>query len=155
MLGSIPDKIGIEMARRRRSAGHSRGAGTATLARPDMAAYEHATRLAFPVVVKELQELLGGRLVAYLAAVSEVRAVNEWAEGIRTPRGQLEDRLRFALRVASFIAEHDGAGVAQAWFQGLNPQLDDRSPARLLREGDLEEVGPEILAAARAFVVGG
>lgn len=153
MLGSIPDKMGIEMARRRRSAGHSRG--TATLARPDMAAYEHATRLGFPVVVKELQELLGGRLVAYLAAVSEVRAVNEWAEGIRTPRGQLEDRLRFALRVASFIAEHDGPGVAQAWFQGLNPQLDDRSPARLLREGDLEEVGPEILAAARAFVVGG
>jgi hypothetical protein len=96
-----------------------------------------------------------GRLVAYLAGVTEVRAVNEWAEGIRTPRGQLEDRLRFALRVASFIAEHDGAAVAQAWFQGLNPQLHDRSPARLLREEDLEEVGPEILAAARAFVAGG
>jgi hypothetical protein len=45
--------------------------------------------------------------------------------------------------------------VAQAWFQGLNPQLGDRSPARLLREGDLAEVGPEIVAAARAFVIGG
>jgi hypothetical protein len=33
----------------------------------------------------------------------------------------------------------------------LNPKLRDRSPARLLRDGDLEEVGPEILAAARAF----
>jgi len=32
--------------------------------------------------------------------------------------------------------------VVQAWFQGLNPQLEDRSPARLLREGDLDEVGP-------------
>lgn len=155
MLGSIRDMIGIDMAPRRRSAGYSREPGTATLSRPDMGAYEHATRLAFPVAVKELQELLGGRLVAYVAGVTEVRAVNEWAEGTRTPRGQLEDRLRFALRVASFIAEHDGPGVAQAWFQGLNPQLEDRSPARLLREGDLEEVGPEILAAARAFVVGG
>jgi len=38
---------------------------------------------------------------------------------------------------------------------GLNPQLDDRSPARLLREGEIHEVGPEIVAAARAFVVGG
>jgi hypothetical protein len=45
--------------------------------------------------------------------------------------------------------------VAQAWFQGLNPQLEDRSPARLLREGDLDDVGPQILAAARAFAVGG
>lgn len=143
------------MARRRGSAGHSAEPGAATLARPDMAAYEHATRLAFPVVVKELQELLGGRLVAYVAGVTEVRAVNEWAEGTRTPRVQAEDMLRFALRVASLIAEHDGAGVAQAWFQGLKPQLEDRSPARLLREGDLEEVGPQILAAARAFVVGG
>jgi hypothetical protein len=28
-------------------------------------------------------------------------------------------------------------------------------PARLLREGDIAEVGPEVVAAARAFVVGG
>lgn len=143
------------MGQRRHQIGHPPGRGSATLARPDLAAYEHAIRLAFPVVVKELRDVLGGRLVAYLAGVGEVRAVNEWAEGTRTPRGQVEDRLRFALRVASFIAEQDGAGVAQAWFQGLNPQLEDRSPARLLREGDLDEVGPHILAAARAFAVGG
>jgi hypothetical protein len=41
--------------------------------------------------------------------------------------------------------------VAQAWFQGLNPALADRSPARLLREGNLDEVGPQVLAAARQF----
>jgi hypothetical protein len=34
-------------------------------------------------------------------------------------------------------------------------QLDDQSPARLLREGDIDEVGPEIIAAERAFLVGG
>jgi hypothetical protein len=45
--------------------------------------------------------------------------------------------------------------VARAWFQGLNPQLGDRSPARLLREGDLDEVGPEVIGAERAFLVGG
>ncbi len=39
--------------------------------------------------------------------------------------------------------------------QGLNPQLDDRSPARLLREGDIDETGPEVIAAERAFLVGG
>jgi hypothetical protein len=39
--------------------------------------------------------------------------------------------------------------------QGLNPQLDDWSPARLLREGDIDEVGPLVLAAARAFAASG
>ena len=53
------------------------------------------------------------------------------------------------------IGERDSHEIAQAWFMGLNPQLNDRSPARLLREGALDEVGPEIIAAARAFVVGG
>jgi hypothetical protein len=123
--------------------------------RPDLAAYDHAVRQTFPVVVKEIRELLGAKLVAYIAGVAETRAVHEWADGVREPRGSAGERLRFALRVGAFIAERDGAGVAQAWFQGLNPQLDDRSPARLLREGDLHEVGPQILAAARAFVVGG
>jgi hypothetical protein len=40
-------------------------------------------------------------------------------------------------------------------MQGLNPQLEDRSPARLLREGELQEVGPAVIGAARAFLVGG
>ena len=130
-------------------------AETVPAPRPDLAAYNHAIRQAFPVVVKELRELLGAKLVAYIAGVTETRAVHEWADGARESRTSVEERLRFALRVATFIAGYDGAGVSQAWFQGLNPQLDDRSPARLLREGDLEEVGPQILAAARAFAVGG
>ena len=45
-----------------------------------------------------------------------------------------------------------GECSVRTWFQGLNPELDDRSPARLLREEGLDEVGPQILAAARGFV---
>jgi hypothetical protein len=53
------------------------------------------------------------------------------------------------------ITARDSKEVAQAWFQGLNPLLDDRSPARLLRDGDLEEVGPQVLTAARQFAAVG
>jgi hypothetical protein len=53
------------------------------------------------------------------------------------------------------VADADGPRVAQAWFQGLNPQLDDRPPARVLRVGDLERDGQAVLGAARAFLVGG
>jgi len=62
-----------------------------------------------------------------------------------------EQRLGLAYQAASLIAEGDSPEVVQLWFQGLNPQLEDRSPARLLREGDLDEVGPAVLTAARAF----
>lgn len=46
----------------------------------------------------------------------------------------------------------DSKASAQAWFQGLNPTLGDRSPARLLREGAVVEVGPQVLAAAASPV---
>jgi hypothetical protein len=39
--------------------------------------------------------------------------------------------------------------IAQAWVQRLNPQLEGRSPAQRLREEDLDEVGPQVVAAAR------
>jgi hypothetical protein len=124
-------------------------------ARPDLVAHAHATRASFEDVTTELRELLGAKLVAYLGRVSETRAVHQWAEGERLPSDEVQQRLRFALRVALPIATADSPAIAQAWFQGLNPQLDDRSPARLLRDGDLEEVGPAIVAAERAFLIGG
>ena len=126
------------------------------MGRPELRAHERAMREPFDVVVKQLRELLTPRLVAYLAGVRETRAVHQWADGTRDVKsGEVEDRLRFALQVALLLNEHDAARVVQAWFQGLNPHLDDRSPARLLREGELDEVGPLVLGAARAFQVGG
>ena len=122
--------------------------------RPDLAAYEQALRLDGQVLAKELRDLLGVRLVAYLTGVSETRAVHQWAEGSRHPRGETVERLRLAYQVTHTLLHRDAAAVAQAWWQGLNPRLDDRSPARLVREGDLGEVGPAVLAAARAFAAG-
>jgi hypothetical protein len=124
-------------------------------ARPDLVAHARATRASFEDVATELRELLGAKLVAYLGGVTEARAVNQWAEGERMPSDEIQQRLRFALRVALPIATADSPKIAQAWFQGLNPQLDDRSPARLLRDGALDEVGPAIVAAERAFLIGG
>jgi len=43
----------------------------------------------------------------------------------------------------------------QAWFEGMNPQLDDVAPARVLREQPLEQAGPAVIAAARAFAAQG
>ncbi len=127
-----------------------------TSARPDLAAHTAATRLEPAVLVKELRELLGARLVAYLGGVRETRAVRQWAEGTRSiGSGRDLSRLRVAYQAAVLLAERDQPAVVQAWFTGLNPVLGDRSPARLLREDDLDEAGPQVLAAARQFAAVG
>jgi hypothetical protein len=127
----------------------------ATRPRPDLEAHQHAMRAPFADVAGELRELLGARLAAYLGGVSETRAVRQWGEGDRAPGEQTQQRLRVGLQVALMLEQSDGPEVTQAWFQGLNPQLEDRSPARVLRDGDLQEAGPAVIAAARAFLVGG
>ena len=97
---------------------------------PDLAAYEQAARLPFPAVVQQLSGLLGAKLVAYLSGVRETNAVRQWGNGVSNAQAPIPQRLRLALQVAMLIAQHDSPRVVQAWFQGLNPQLEDRSPAR-------------------------
>jgi hypothetical protein len=126
-----------------------------TDSRPGFAAHTLAVRATFPQVVQTLRDLLGPQLAAYLGSVRETRAVHQWADGTREPSAAVQQRLRVALQVAAMLAEAESPRIAQAWLQGLNPQLDDRSPARLLREGDLDEVGPAVIGAARAFLIGG
>jgi hypothetical protein len=124
--------------------------------KPDLAAYEDSIRLEPAALVAELRDHLGARLLALIAGVSETRAVHEWASGRRRIRDQqVVARLRLVYQAVQLIVQHDSAAVAQAWLQGLNPKLGDRSPARLLRDGDLAEVGPRVLAAARAFAATG
>jgi hypothetical protein len=127
-----------------------------TSAKPDLDAYNSAMTMSTAELVTELRELLGAKLVAYLGRVKETRAVRQWAEGSRTIANPVDlDRLRVAYRAAAVITARDSKEVVQSWFQGLNPLLDDRSPARLLRDGDLEEVGPQVLTAARQFAAVG
>lgn len=123
---------------------------------PDLTTYHEAIKMTTPVLVSELGALLGLKLVAYLGNVKEVRAVRQWAEGSRAvSSAQDVERMRLAFRAARLIMSRDSQEVAQAWFQGLNPLLGDVSPARLLREGDLDVAGPRVLAAARQFAAVG
>lgn len=103
-------------------------------------------------VAADLRSLLGTRLVAYITGVTEGRAVNEWADGRRKAGAAAMERMRIALQAAALIESLDGPEVAQAWFQGLDPTLGDRSPASVLRDGEPGSVGPRLMEAARTFV---
>lgn len=128
-----------------------------TIARRDLRAYEDSVRFDVSDLVAALRDLLGARLVAYIGSVKETRAVRQWAdpEDTRTPSADVVGRLRLAYRIAALLSEKDSQGVIQAWFQGMNPRLDDVAPARLLRDGDLAQHGLTVLAAARSFAAAG
>jgi hypothetical protein len=126
---------------------------TTSSARPGLRAHVDSTRLSFQDLVTRVIAIIGRKLTAYIAGV-DVRTVDRWVKG-SDAYGDGEARLRFTYQVIVPLADHDKPAVVQSWLTGLNPELKDRTPIRLLREQDLEVVGPELLGAVRAFIAGG
>ncbi|MEJ7803894.1 MAG: hypothetical protein WKH68_11080 [Candidatus Limnocylindria bacterium] len=122
--------------------------------RPELA-HAKAMRIDLAEVVGWLSELLGAKLVAYLGSVKETRAVSQWARDERGCSAQTERRLRLALQVVLMVEQADGAEVARAWLVGMDPGLDDEAPAKVIRDGDLDAAGPQVVGAARAFLATG
>jgi hypothetical protein len=118
-------------------------------------AHDTAVQTVFPGVVSELIRVMGRQLVAYFSELQESSALYAWSAGTSTPSAAIQARLRLALEAALMIEAVDGRRVAQAWFQGRNPQLDDHAPALVLRDRDCGLAGPGVVAAARAFIGGG
>ncbi|MBC7462177.1 MAG: hypothetical protein H7287_12515 [Thermoleophilia bacterium] len=126
---------------------------TNTPSKPTLS-HQEAIRLPFQEVAERLRGLLGNRLVAYIGGVKETRAVRQWADGERAPSEAVQQRLRHALMAASMISERDTASIVQSWFQGANPKLEFRAPARVLRDADdQQQAFSDVLAAAHAFIV--
>ena len=50
------------------------------------------------------------------------------------------------------MSKHDSPAVVQAWLTGVNPELGDRVPLRLMRENEVDEVASAILSAVRAYL---
>jgi hypothetical protein len=121
--------------------------------RPDLFAHREALRLPATAVVEKLVEIVGRKLTAYIGGVKDARAVDRWIAGGEI-YGDAEARLRFAFQVVRTLNEHDSPAVVQAWLTGVNPELGDRVPLRLMRESDIDAVAPAILSAARAFLAG-
>jgi hypothetical protein len=119
--------------------------------RPFLTAAEaHTQAMSLPIrdIVAHLLQFLDATTIAVIAGVHETRAVNGWLNGREPHRPQV---LRFALQLAAMIASTADAEVCKAWFHGSNPHLDDRVPMIMLRDNQLPEVQPLLLAAARLF----
>ena len=116
----------------------------------EQAAHGLAARLELPALVRSLQDVLGQRLVALIAGVSDAKAVGKWARGERSPHPDAERRLRHAFQIVQLLLQYESAETVRAWFLGMNPELADRAPALVLAEDPIS-----VLQAARVFLAHG
>jgi hypothetical protein len=99
-----------------------------------------------------LQEALGQKLVAFMVGVEDPKTVGRWATEGRSPQNpDAERKLRDAYHVFQLLMTEESPHTVRAWFVGLNPQLDDESPATAISEGRTRDV----MVAAKAFLAGG
>jgi hypothetical protein len=104
-------------------------------------------------IASVLQEVLSRRVTAYTVGVKDAKTVSRWASGevteIRNP--EVEQRLRDTYAIVQLVLSVTSPRVVRAWFIGMNPELEDVSPAEAIREGQ----GREAMLAARVFVTNG
>lgn len=121
-----------------------------TRTKPDSAAVRPA-EFSVQQIAEFLNENLGPKLTAFMVG-KDPQTVARWAKGVQSPpQHEVERRLRAAFQVFQVLSQDDSRHVIRAWFVGMNPQLDDVSPAEAIAAGDLRSV----MAAARACAAGG
>lgn len=99
-----------------------------------------------------LQELFGQQLTALMTGMDNPKTVGRWVCG-QVPHAANGTRMRDVYQIALLLDLAQSRQTAQSWFMGMNPHLDDRSPALVL--ADDEQGASRVMQAARAFLAYG
>ena len=125
---------------------------SATLTRgklEEIAEQSIATKL--PKIAEYLQGTLGQKLTAYIAGLTDPKAVGSWIQGDNEPRDTAALRLRYAYQIVRMLIEAYDADTAKAWLLGSNTRLNDEAPAYLLRNAKAVDGLRQLIPTARAF----
>ncbi|TFD52359.1 XRE family transcriptional regulator [Cryobacterium sp. Hh11] len=110
-------------------------------------AHARAVELGIIDIIVALQAQLGQALLAVIVTKSP-RTIKRWAnKTVRVPQA-IEQLLRDTFQVVELLSSAGSPEVARGWLMGMNPQLDDASPAEVLSTGRARDV----IAAARVFI---
>jgi hypothetical protein len=113
------------------------------------AAHARSVGLDVAAIASALQGAFGQALLGVIVG-KDARTIARWASGMVRPPYASEHVLRDTFQVLELLISVESPEVARAWFMGMNPQLDDASPAEALSDGRSKDV----MAAARAYVGG-
>ena len=82
------------------------------------------------------------------AGVRDVHAVDRWMAGGEL-HGEAEQRHASShFRWSGCSSEKERPSIIRYWLLGANPELNDRPPLRLMRQGNLEKIAPQVMDAA-------
>ena len=107
-----------------------------------------------PDLLRALTSNIGKKLTSFIARADDTEVIASWIAGEPLP-GDVDKRLRLAYQIVMTLTIHDSPAVAQTWLMGINPELGDRCPIRLLKEANLEDEAALIVGAARTFAAFG
>lgn len=111
-------------------------------------AHRQAVLTPLAQIVNSLTDLFSNRFVCYVLGVDS-KTATRWANGTTVDiRVSNETVLRAFYEIVCLISITESRAVARAWFIGMNPELDDVSPAETLHGGKIAEV----YAAAHSFI---
>lgn len=113
-------------------------------------AHRRSVEITIPDLMAALTQKLGSKLVAYIVS-KDPSTLSRWRSQESHPSDESTRALRTAYQVFQLLESEESDHTIRAWFIGMNPQLDDASPAEALADGGNREV----MAAARAFLAGG
>lgn len=114
--------------------------------------YQRATRASLQEMASTLVRVLGRAMVAYIVSVRNPKTISRWAKGdVASVRDRYSlERLLALYQVVSFLEEYEGDNTIKLFMFGMNPGLNNRSPASEILRGNYDDV----MGAAKAMVAG-
>lgn len=110
------------------------------------AAHRDSVEITDQDLVNALVDKLGSKLVVFISGKGGT-AVSRWKGGSRPVPEEVGTKLRLVYQIFTLLESRESDQTIRAWFIGINPQLDDVSPAEAVQEGRLKDA----MIAARAF----
>lgn len=116
-------------------------------------AHRRAVHADLQTMSSTLVQVLGRVLVAGIVGVRNPKTISRWASGeVTSVRDRYsEERLLATYQIVTFLQDYEADATIRAFMLGMNPVLDDASPAMELREGNFDNV----MGAAKVMVTGG
>ena len=132
---------------------------------PRQEAHREAVRLDIASVARNLQDVLGQKIVAYAVGLADGRIIGKYARNEVQPSQKTETRLRDLYIITQILSSREDPPTVRAWMLGAHPLLEDRAPVELLHEenaapvertadAEIRRSFQSVVAVAEAFVAG-
>jgi hypothetical protein len=112
-----------------------------------LAVYREVHALDLRELATRLRELFPSKALAYMANISTGTIRNWLGQSVEQASPEAADKLRAALTCVLILRQEEELSVTRNWFTNINPYLEFRAPAQVIREGRLREA----IKAARVY----